>query len=507
MSQATSNRNLAAVQADEGSVPAHSHDRTRLQSQTNEDEQKQHAHPFPVHGSPAMRLYRHAQESILGMLTLEDLSRALAVSREWSAAVCSMKPIHAVLERDLRRSTRERPLRQFPPMARLVSSPLLRHLSAIQLWDPRAIGGPLTCLNLASLGLLAQHAPNLTSLWCTLILTPNEPLLLPAKLKSLQLQLNGKYRDAATNGVLTALAAIPSLSHLRLELDAFDRENAVDLRILAACPSLSNLALDTVDAVSPDFTPAQLEHIRTDLGHLRSFSVGRMDSVHLARLLQPPVTARWADIGQVWAGEGTGALLLGLPTLTTADLRFVENIPHADFLAHLPLLTTLRMQCDISDWDERQTWSVPADALLASLVRCSGLTDLSVECAFHSAHWAALLAKLTRLRKLTIHRGDLTSLECFKAGAITQSLEELAIEELDLPPSEVSYLYGLSRLRTLRVDGCFYPSLDDATIDSVSPPTPILPALTSLWYHRTLANGPWGTVERTGRSYEWMQQR
>ena len=43
--------------------------------------------------SPITRLYRHALESVFGFLTLEDLSRVLAVKRGWSAAVRSTKSL------------------------------------------------------------------------------------------------------------------------------------------------------------------------------------------------------------------------------------------------------------------------------------------------------------------------------------------------------------------------------------------------------------------------------
>lgn len=46
-----------------------------------------------VHPSSAMRLYRHALESIFGMLQLEDLAEILAVSRGCSAAALSCRGV------------------------------------------------------------------------------------------------------------------------------------------------------------------------------------------------------------------------------------------------------------------------------------------------------------------------------------------------------------------------------------------------------------------------------
>ena len=210
------------------------------------------AHHSLPHRSPAMRIYRHALEAILGMLTLGDLSQILAVSREWVAAVSSMKPINAVMERSEWGSDRERdafcPL---PPIASMVGSPLLRHLAAIQFSRHAILCVSLTPLDNVSLGLLAQHAPSLTSLWCTLTLTSNEPLIFPAKLASLELRLDGKYTDAEINSVLTTVAALPSLSRLHLGLEAFDRKSSLDLSLLAACRSLSDLKLASWSGSAP----------------------------------------------------------------------------------------------------------------------------------------------------------------------------------------------------------------------------------------------------------------
>ena len=140
------------------------HNQTSMQAHTNEDEEKQHAQPADTHGSPTMRLYRHALESILGMLPLDDLSRVLAVSREWSVAVKSMKPTHASIERDQWRSEcKGKAFRPLPHIQSIVSSPLLRHLAGIRI---SVFAASWTVLDSASLGLLAQHAPNLTSLRC-----------------------------------------------------------------------------------------------------------------------------------------------------------------------------------------------------------------------------------------------------------------------------------------------------------------------------------------------------
>ena len=92
------------------------------------------AAPSSAHVSPAMRIYRHALESVFAMLELGDLSQILAVSRPWSAALRSMKTINASIDRDAdsRSSRATKVFRPLPPVASIVGSRLLRHVAAIQ---------------------------------------------------------------------------------------------------------------------------------------------------------------------------------------------------------------------------------------------------------------------------------------------------------------------------------------------------------------------------------------
>ena len=219
----------------------------------------------------------------------------------------------------------------------------------------------------------------------------------------------------------------------------------------------------------------------------------------LARLLQPPVTVRWRDIGHVDAR--CGELLPTLPTLTRLKQSYLQETAHADFLPELPLLRVLTLDCNFG-----QAWCIPADALLASLVRCIGVTELNINCGFNSAHFSALFAKLP-LKKLTIRGGELETLACFSADPITESLEELFISDLNLPPSELSHLYVLRRLRSLSLDRCFSSLLPDAILDSLSPPTPILPSLTLLFHQWQMPGKKRQSAHRHGPSFEWMQLR
>ena len=248
---------------------------------------------------------------------------------------------------------------------------------------------------------------------------------------------------------------------------------------------------------------SNVEQIRSSLGHLQRIFIG-FDSDELERFLKLPVTGRWQDIGRVNADEHTGELLLRLPSLTKLILIYREFTAHVDFLSHLPFLTVLHLVCH--NRKKVKAPYVPADTLVASLMLCPGLTELDHWGGLNSAHWAALFVKLTQLKKLTIRQGDLETLAFFAAGPITHSLEELALAFISLAPSEVSHLYALRCLRTLYLDCCFCFSsrLADATIDSLSPPSLLLPSLTELSHVWLTDTGQPDSLLRKGQS---MQER
>jgi hypothetical protein len=115
-----------------------------------------------VHAAP--QLYRHALESVFGFLSLAELSFVLAVSRDWSAAVGTMRSISAP-------APRPSLIWRLPPLdlRRVCASRLSRHVSAL--------GGD--CRRVSSdsdtLALLSVRMPHLTSLQCKLDLAPPPP--------------------------------------------------------------------------------------------------------------------------------------------------------------------------------------------------------------------------------------------------------------------------------------------------------------------------------------------
>ena len=59
---------------DEGNLASRTRRQPRMRSRNDDDDdEKQHAAQPPAHVSPAMRIYRHALESIFAMLQLHDL--------------------------------------------------------------------------------------------------------------------------------------------------------------------------------------------------------------------------------------------------------------------------------------------------------------------------------------------------------------------------------------------------------------------------------------------------
>ena len=360
-----------------------------MRARDEEAEEKQGASQSSAHASPAMRIYEDAIGSILSMLQWKDLIPILAVSREWSAAVRSMPPINA--SRSCGPLSEEdedgRPLIEI-----MAASPLLRHLAELKVF-----GACHSWHDSQFLAPLAEYAPNLTSLRCSIL--PKDLVVLPAKLSSLHLRLGGEYTDEEINDVLTAVAALPSLSRFGFQSSAFDpyerdSESAVDFSLLGACSTLSDLALETTNddpfGIGEPFplTDTQVEQIRSSLGHLHRFDVGPMSSADLARFLRPPTSVRWQHIGEVIGTEDTGELLLRLPTLTTLKFSSDEDT-RVDFLPKLPHLTLLDLECEMD--------AASARALFVSLRLCTGLAELRLTqpnraCGFNSAQRKAQVA-------------------------------------------------------------------------------------------------------------------
>ena len=158
--------------------------------------------------------------------------------------------------------------------------------------------------------------------------------------------------------MLVTFASLPSLSPLCLALslyaddDPTDEDDdmgwaSVDFSILWGCRSLTELSYKYSNGGGPLIvSDTQAMQIRSSLGHLQRIDLGSMGSNMLARFLQPPLTARWQDIGRVCADARSGELLLGLPSLTRLHMACSE-LTACDFLSQLPCLRSLGLYCSI----------------------------------------------------------------------------------------------------------------------------------------------------------------
>lgn len=285
-------------------------------------------------------------------------------------------------------------------------------------------------------------------------------------------------------------------------MDADDRRRRV-----ARTAEISRARTAEINLYDPPIPDEQVSQVRSYLGHLQRFSLDYyLDLARITRLLQPPVTMRWQDIGWIFADAHTSDIIVTLPTLTKLDLWFHEHTPHADFLSQLPLLTTLKLDCRHSPMDMPRRFAILAEPLLASLLPCTGLNELDLNCGFSSEQVGTLLATLTKLRRLKLYV-KLKTLQCLASGPATQSLEHLSLyQHTSLPHSELVHMYALQGLRSLSIDQVF-ESVDEDTLDSLCPPTQLFPRLTQLFCQWHDDEWEWDSVDERGPSYEWMQQR
>jgi hypothetical protein len=97
------------------------------------------------------RLYRHALESIFSFCSLSDLAPLLGVSKNWSTALNSMRPLDAEIDANLPDASFE--------LLYTSESPLIRHVSCLT-WHASS----LTVQRLAD---LSARLTNLRSLECS----------------------------------------------------------------------------------------------------------------------------------------------------------------------------------------------------------------------------------------------------------------------------------------------------------------------------------------------------
>jgi hypothetical protein len=404
---------------------------------------------------PVTRLYRHALESIFAFCSLSELVSVVRVSKNWAAAVQSMRPLGAA---------------HFDvwSLARVCASRLSRHVGSLR-WSPQSP-------SVDALSVLSLRLPHLHTLRCWFC-DDWSSLVFPARLRRLDVLFASAidFHDVLDGQLdigpaIRAIAALPLLESFTLKAEA--EITRCCLSPLVDAPALSHLALELYCADALDST-VNIEALR-NMPHLRSLEFTPSTDT-LARMLEPPQTMQLDTLCVNYFTAEHGAAIVHLPSLT--DLQFNLWSTHTDFLCRLPNLHRLELKCDVTD-------EMPdATRIMQSLHSLTGLTELSLigeSLRFTPTH---LLACLTHMPLLTsLQLSQMTALDslCFlSTGPITYSLIKLTFIGFDPPLrlAELVHVNALTGLRTLRLLSVFDRPMDEQSVKLYTPPSSLLLSL------------------------------
>lgn len=306
--------------------------------------------------------------------------------------------------------------------------------------------------------------------------TPQPHLSFPSTLQEAWIQF--RKAPGASTPLLQAqhvlMASFASATGL-LSVSLQGMDSSLDLVPLLSCTSLHTLALRG-HIVLPASKYAVLRQM-SSLTHLRA-NRDMWTADQLALLLDPTLGAhqltRLAEIG------------LGLTDITPGHM---ENLMHRESLTAL----------ESNNIDAEAVTALPQLVALQSLV-------LTVDAHLHGhtqgVIFAAPLAQCTRLRRLTLHRVRLSAsaAETVCAG-LAECLEELVLHDVRLISLEslsglhrlqqlalwrcrridsthvVAHLQSLTSLRDLTIADSLMPPLTPEVIQSLTPPSAIMPGL------------------------------
>jgi hypothetical protein len=419
-------------------------------------------------------LYRHALESIFAFSSLTELAAVFRVSKGWSAAVHSMRPLDGQVGY----------MGSIQPsvLQLLWSSRLARHVGSLSnLWP---IDAPP--LSDAALVEVAQRMVNLRSLsWKVGVAGAAVSLVFPARLRELRLNFvpantETPPSDSSLSRALTAaigiVVALPELESLALTAhDARSCDHAAAVRTGIAragarlepdCAGVTNRRRAT--AVHATSTFAQLPSVG---GELRT---NASDATHDATRHTRCAVAFHCRIR---------AAIVSLPSLTKIDVSLSSTL--TDSLRSLPNLRSLRFSTHAC------TELADADRILSSLHSLVGLTELRLygggtfPLPFTSAQLAACLPHMPLLTHLyLLNYLSLDSLRFLSSGPITHSLKELSLilYQVQLPLSELAHVHALSSLTKLTLWSVFDPPPDESTVALYTPPSRLMPSLQSFWH-------------------------
>jgi len=315
------------------------------------------------------------------------------------------------------------------------------------------------------------------------------PARFPAQLRSLRMWLLVDLSEdleigASYDAVLAAVAHLELLEELWILVGVSTEHWAAadcSLVALARLPRLRALALRFSGFDVPLLSDAHVAELRS-LKSLEVFKVDRLDTPLLSRLLAPPHTLRWQELGGLWnLSEDDAALLVSQP-LCTLDARLA--MPHADFLLQLPQLQTLKFS---------SAGTVPVDSgrILQAVGSCAALRKLTLEdragefgMHFTSAQLSGCVASLSNLRFLQLDGAtELTTLSFLSAGNLSRTLTELYLYNFPrrIPHNEFEHLLVLQELCALSLHNVFDLPLSAADLALLAPRTqsPLLPHLTN----------------------------
>ena len=413
--------------------------------------------PFPI-----TRLYRHALESVLSFSSLPELNRLQLVCKGWMAAARTAPSVRGSM-----------PDRY--PLSSVLASPLLRHVTR---WRCDA----QVQLDNAMLDELTKRLPQMDEIDCRMFrpLAKGETLRFPQRLRRVDLLVIRPAKAFDLNSAMRSLSELPALETLSLQLSHL--VPAVNFDLLTGCAMLRALELRWARS-RQELTDAHVDSIRR-IASLESLSIEGMDLPLLTRLTRRPHTLRWrritSETGEVLIDNDNEAreALWSLPSLQFLRARLVGNT--ADFLSHLPQLTSLHLDCYAIE-----SASQP-EILARGLRACALLTHLHLRAGYLTSQLLEqCLCCMSRLQRLELWSQDrLVSLRFLSSSpGLASSLLSLELNIcLNLHPSELRHLDALQSLIDCRLHECFGCRLRDAELASLTPPSARLPRLQTFEY-------------------------
>jgi hypothetical protein len=417
-------------------------------------------------------LYAHALESIFAFLPLADLATVLAVSREWSAAVVSMRRISVTVP-----ASRFCSLLVSPSV--VLSFGLTRHIGALG-----EVGHLFRGVQLdpPALSLLLRF-PYLHTLVCRctaavlLQLSRRQPnsSVFPSTLTHLTLSLdsNRMGASASLNAALQVVAsALPLLRSFQIRLAVVDTALAVSFAPFIAAPHLEEFGFDWPSL--PYFPPSEAA--------LRLDDPSTKLLCYLLRAPSPPVAAKLRSLGRdTLVNVQLSALLPSLPSLTELHGWLTDDAEPEAFLPRLLHLT--RLELGLNSF-HRDAVGSSNQRLQTALHGCVGLTALRLAlCRLTSDDVYALLQRMPHLRELELVQAkELSSLRCFSTPPLCLSLQRLSLRGPSYPAprlsSELPHLHALHGLTHLDLRRAFTDGQPTAeSLALLQSPSLILPNL------------------------------